>query len=108
MQAYQLAVWFALKQLQCLSRLRRLLLRSTTSKMVILTQYAQLKKTPYSYNANTKSFMRALVESERTAFAEVVGDDKRPDAYVPQVKVMGWDNTANVSIRVRHNQEPAL
>jgi len=68
--------------------------------------YAQKKRSNYSYNSNNRSFMRGLVETERTAFAEIIGDDKRPDLHIPQMKLAGWDNTSNVSIRVKHEGEP--
>lgn len=60
----------------------------------------------YSFDSFTKSFKRTPHDDPRTLIQEIVGDDKQPSTFFPQVKFMGWNNEANFSMRVLTNGKP--
>ena len=37
-----------------------------------------------------------------------IGDSKQPDIFLPQVKIMRWDNEVNCSIRLKNNNFPII
>ena len=34
----------------------------------------------------------------------IIGDDKQPDIFLPQVKLCRWTNEVNFSVRLKHNE----
>lgn len=59
-----------------------------------------LNSKKYTFDSSSKSYKRIPHNDDGVVIHEVVGDDKQPMDFFPQVKFMGWDNDVNFSIRI--------
>jgi hypothetical protein len=57
----------------------------------------------YTFDKNT--YFAKLKENPKDLMEKEIGDSKTPSEFLPQQKIMRWDNECNVSIRLKHDEK---
>src|SRR3972149_2166259 len=70
-------------------------------KKVDLTKISSEISAKYEF-AN-ESFKQTAKSNPKDRIEVIVGDDKQPDLFYPQIKISRWDNEVNTSVRLKED-----